>query len=117
MSPFYVEHGRHPRSLPDNPAITAIPAVNGLLDTILSIQHAASKNITDARQNQTNQANNKRRPAPTYTIGQRVLLSMENIKAKTSIRSKLQAKWTGPYTITEYWPDTDNVRLELPSDW
>jgi hypothetical protein len=117
MSPFYVEHGRHPRSLPDNPAITAIPAVNGLLDTILSIQHTASKNITDARQNQTNQANNKRRPAPTYTIGQQVLLSMENIKAKTSIRSKLQAKWTGPYTITEYWPDTDNVRLELPNDW
>jgi transposase InsO family protein len=117
MSPFYIEHGRHPRSLPDNPAITSIPAVNGLLDTLLAIQHMASKNIMDARQSQTEQANKKRRPAPTYKVGQQVLLSMENIKAKTSIRSKLQAKWSGPYTVTEYWPDTDNVRLKLPHDW
>jgi hypothetical protein len=117
MSPFFVTYGRNPKTLPDPNIGTSVPAADEFLNTMLAIQHMASKNIIEAREQQTEQANKRRRPAPTYTIGQQVLLSMENIKHKTSVRSKLQAKWSGPFTITQYWPDTDNVQLELPTDW
>src|SRR5437762_13133692 len=103
QSPFYITYGRYPITLPDSPANTAVPAVNELTDTLLAIQYMASKNITKAKKGQVVQANKRRRPAPIYTIGQVVLLSMENIKPKTSVRSKLQPKWSGPFKITRVW--------------
>ena len=117
QSPFYITYGRHPITLPDSPANTAVPAANELTDTLLAIQHMASKNITKAKEDQTIQANKRRRPAPTYIAGQEVLLSMENIKPRTTVRSKLQSKWSGPFKITRVWPETDNIELELPHDW
>src|SRR5579859_5582463 len=77
----------------------------------------ASKNMTKARESQTVQANKHRRPGPTYTPGQKVLLSMKNIKYKTSVHSKLQPKWSRPFKVINFWPETDNIRLELPKDW
>jgi len=99
MSPFFLTFGRQPKALPDSRVTTAVPAADEFLDTLLAIQYMASRNITQARENQRIQANKHRRTSPTYTTGQEVLLSMENIKAKTSTRSKLQAKWAGPFKI------------------
>src|SRR5947207_15371425 len=81
------------------------------------IQHMASKNIIESRENQANQANKWRREAPQYTVSQQVLLSMKHIKRKTSTTSKLQAPWEGPFKITCFWPETNNVKLELPAVW
>ena len=45
------------------------------------------------------------------------MLNMKNIKWKTSVRSKLQSPWEGPFEILVSWPSIDNVKLQLPSDW
>ena len=119
MSPFYITYGRHPKALPTSQVSTAVPAADDFLDSLLAIQYNASKNISEARKQQTVQANKRRRPSPLYTIGQKVLLSMENIKSKTSTisKNKLQPKWSGPFIVTQYWPNQDNIQLELPADW
>src|SRR5436305_12887488 len=45
------------------------------------------------------------------------MLNMKNIKRKTSIRSKLQSLWKGPFEILIFWPSIDNIKLQLPPDW
>src|SRR5438552_9137581 len=45
------------------------------------------------------------------------MLNMKNIKRKTSVRSKLQSPWEGPFEILVSWPSIDNVKLQLPPDW
>ena len=45
------------------------------------------------------------------------MLNMKNIKQKTSVRSKLQSPWEGPFEILVSWPSIDNVKLQLLPDW
>ena len=45
------------------------------------------------------------------------MLNMKNIKWKTSVQSKLQSPWEGPFEILVSWPSIDNVKLQLLPDW
>src|SRR5213595_3431641 len=45
------------------------------------------------------------------------MLNMKNIKRKTSVRSKLQSPWEGPFEILISWPSINNVKLQLSLDW
>jgi hypothetical protein len=45
------------------------------------------------------------------------MLSMENIKRKTTNVSKLQSKFEGPMEVVKYYLDTDNIKLKLPPGW
>ena len=56
---------------------------------------------------------NQHRRTVTYQVGDRVLLSSENIRTKAG---KLKDKWLGPYVITAITSNGAAVTLELPND-
>ena len=90
---------------------------NELIACYLHIQYMASKAIIESRSSQETYANRRRWPSSKYNSGQLVMLNMKNIKCKTSIRSKLQSPWEGPFEILVSWPSIDNIKLQLPPDW
>ena len=57
-------------------------------------------------------ANQQRRPV-TYRVGDRVMLSSENIRAKAG---KFKDKWLGPYSVTRVANNGGAVTLDLPAD-
>ena len=117
MSPFYLRFGRQPKFLPDPYIKTSVPATDEFLDALLTIQYMASKAIIESRSSQETYANRRRRPSPEYDPGQLVMLNMKNIKRKTSVRSKLQSPWEGPFEILVSWLSIDNIKLQLSPDW
>ena len=117
FSPFYLTYGYNPNPLPDTGVVTSVPAADEFLDHMLGIQHMATENLIHARESQERHANQKRRSSPPYSVGQQVLLSMANINPRTPVKSKLQPKWSGPFTVKKFFPETANICLDLPHNW
>src|SRR5947207_8881303 len=117
LSPFYLRFSHQLKFIPDPYIKTSVPATDEFLDVLLAIQYMASKAIIESRSSQETYANRRRRSSPEYDPGQLVMLNMKNIKWKTSVRSKLQSPWEGPFEILVSWPSIDNVKIQLPPDW
>src|SRR5437773_9416088 len=117
MSPFYLRYGHQPKFLPDPYIKTSVPATDEFLDALLAIQYMASKAIIESRSSQETYAIRRRWPSPEYDPGQLVMLNMKNIKWKTSVQSKLQLPWEGPFEILISWLSIDNIKLQLPPNW
>ena len=74
---------------------------------------ATCTNLVKAFQRMKEQADRRRRPAPTYQVGQRVWLSTKDIPIRGGTH-KLAPRYVGPFTITHVLSPTA-VRLRLPS--
>ena len=61
----------------------------------------AKVNLIAAQQRQKVHANQKRRDAPTYDVGQPVLLSTRNLNFKASSCRKFLPRWVGPFLIAK----------------
>ena len=53
----------------------------------------------------------KCRPAPNYTVGQQVWLSMENLHIHGWPLLKLTKKWLGPYKVFRVLPNAVELKL------
>jgi hypothetical protein len=100
-SPFFLNFGEHPR-LPANVKATDKDptAIKMLLEELHGHIETAKLNLAKAQQRQTVQANKKRRPAPEYNVGDRVLLS-SRVFPSTVENNKLAPGFVGPFHITE----------------
>jgi len=65
-----------------------------------------------AKRNMKLQVDKHRNPAPDYTVGQQVWLSMDNLHMLNRASKKLTEKWIGPYEVTQVTPNV--VELKLP---
>jgi len=59
-----------------------------------------AENLTKAKKQQLEQANKNRRLAPDYQVGDKVLLSTQNLTSYSK-ETKLHFKWIGPFPITK----------------
>jgi hypothetical protein len=113
FTPFYLNNGREMhlpldiamRGLSDakNPA-----AANSLQDMHKDIE-LAKQNIAKALEVQAKYANKHRRPADEIKIGDRVMLSTENLTRW----GKLMSKFIGPFDVIAVDPDK-TVQVKLP---
>ena len=116
-SPFYLNWGYHPVTpqlfLRDRQAVTN-ETVNQFLTRMSDAFQRAKNNMRRASQ-RSKSLYDKRRREVTYTVGDWVLLSTENL-FKQGTPQKLQRKFVGPYKIVARHGNVA-YELELPATW
>jgi hypothetical protein len=113
-SPFFLNHGRHPR-LPSSFLSTSCPAASELVNTLHEALEGAKSNLAKAQRAQKHFADKRRRPC-TFAVGDKVLLSTANLNMRSpgQVR-KLQPKWVGPFSILRSFGTS--FELELPAQY
>ena len=120
-TPFELTMGYVPSVFPtiaDMPVDTP-EAAKAYLGATADARLAAEDAIIAARLRQTNYENATRGATPIYNVGDRVLLSTENLNLKARGEAgqakKWQHRWVGPFTVKEQKGTT--VELDLPATW
>lgn len=114
FTPFRLNYGREMR-LPLDVAMTTVsesrnPAAAVSLQDMYSDVQLAQQNIAKAQQRQAFYADQRRREADDFKVGDRVMLNTADFKG----RGKLMSKYVGPFRITSVLPDK-MVELEMPA--
>jgi hypothetical protein len=105
VTPFYLNYGRHPRT----PLRTWMDVVGGRVPAACDFRQRIAEALTQAKacllKSQAQMkaaADRKRRPAPTYEVGQEVLLSTKNLAFKGfkhAHAKKLLPRFVGPFKV------------------
>lgn len=116
ISPFFASFGHHPRlniyPESENLEERQIPEFTSRMQKITQLCH---EKISIAQEFQATYANEKRLPAPRYRVGDKVYLSLKNIKLSRPTK-KLDHIRAGPWRIIDL--KTPLVaKLDLPSHW
>ncbi|GAB4814481.1 hypothetical protein N2152v2_001527 [Parachlorella kessleri] len=114
QSPFYLNFGQHPL-LPATMDLAVLGQKQNQAGIIFASQteadlQRAKELLQQAQQRQQYYADQQRKQH-TFSVGDKVWLSTENLRIPG--HSKLDAKWTGPFPVTEVVSPTA-LRLELP---
>jgi hypothetical protein len=114
-TPFYLNYGREMK-LPLDHAISIIKSSNNpsAAESINSMNNdieCAKRNIEKAQQRQSYYSDQHRRLADEYKVGDRVMLTTENL---TQYGGKLTSKYIGPFTVIDVSPDK-TITLDLPA--
>ena len=110
-SPFEVTHSYTSRMGVES-HVSKAPAADGLADNIAKTLEKTKNNLKKAQGHMKTQANKKCSKAPTYTIGDLIWLSMDNLCLPCTSK-KLSKHWLGPYKITKT-VSSNTVQLLLP---
>ena len=116
FSPFYMNYGQHP-SIPLTIAVPDVDsssnaAAETMLEKLFENLKIAEKNMTQAQSHQEKYTNRRRREI-IFTLGEKVLLSTNDLNWKGKITPKLSAKYIGPFVIKRVLSPL-NYELELP---
>ena len=106
-SPWHILLGFDPK-----PGSTPLPMPLPIFSNTAKRFYDAAENLTKAKTQQTQQANQKRRASPPYPVGAQVMLLTKNLPARYN-SSKLSPKWIGSFKITKELTFTQNVELDL----
>lgn len=111
---MYGEHPLNPASvqLPEN--IEHVPAAEEFAQKMLDISKDVQQHIVIAQERQKKQADKHRRHEE-FQVGDRVLLSTQNIRFKLAV-PKLTAKRVGPFPIVKKISSVA-YKLQLPAHW
>ena len=116
QSPFHATYGFHPKSLLDHSIdahtrVSPVPDAATLAESLRNAQSSARASLSYAQQRMKTNADTRRSPAPTYQIGDLVLIRSDHIKTTRPSR-KLDDKNIGPFPITHILGPL-NYRLQL----
>uniref|UniRef100_A0A8C5M348 Gypsy retrotransposon integrase-like protein 1 n=1 Tax=Leptobrachium leishanense TaxID=445787 RepID=A0A8C5M348_9ANUR len=111
-TPFFVNFGYHPSLLPDLPSMGSVPSVNDRILRLQDCHRRLQTIIKETQRTQKIQADRRRRPPPSYQVGQKVWLSTRHLRLSCPTK-KLGPKYIGPFTIVIVYSPV-HVRLELP---
>jgi hypothetical protein len=116
MTPFFANFGYSPKwttSLNDLGDLADIPAVAEKVKALDEVHELCRKNINLANESYAKYYNAKRREGTEFQVGDKVLLSLENVRTRRPAK-KLDIRYAGPYRISEK-VGSRSFRLELPS--
>ena len=118
-TPFFLNHGTHPRlpATPPAPKTTAhTPAAQDFLATMQSALESTTQHLHDAQARMIKAANKRRRPHG-ITVGSQVLLSTANLDLKAPGQSpKLLPRFIGPFPVVAQ-VNPVAFRLQLPAQY
>ena len=114
-TPFMLNYGQNP----DTPTIAFLrsrnPAVNKFVGRWSEQLSRAKKCLDAAQQRQKAHADKRRRPAPEFKPGDKVLLSIKHFRLQSGIKAKLAPRFVGPFKVLEHiGPQGLSYRIELP---
>jgi hypothetical protein len=115
LSPFYANCRFHPTAT--NPAATNSlnPASRVYGDWMHSVHEETQKSLEEAQERMRRYADPKRKDAPTYQVGDLVMLNGRNIQTRRPSR-KLDHKTHGPFQIEKVVSPLAII-LTLPRKW
>jgi len=107
-TPFFLNHGRHPRTPLDTvlqeggPAPSAIrnPASTAYAQHLVETIARAKRCMLNAQQRQKQYYDKKHVPS-VFDLGAQVLLATTNLNLRVSGTRKLIPRWVGPFTVVE----------------
>jgi hypothetical protein len=115
QTPFFLAHGRHPRTPLSLTSLkpTPNPAVNAFAAELSATHAAADAALRAAQARQKRFADRRRRDA-TFAVGDLVLLSTANLAlTKRGLSGKLHPRYVGPFPIVARVSPV-SFRLDLP---
>ncbi|KAF8760325.1 hypothetical protein RHS01_01355 [Rhizoctonia solani] len=112
QSPFYANYGFHPTFEPRINSDTTVPAAEDLSARLSLIHDELRAELTHSQADAAQQFNRSVKPAPNFTIGDRVWLLRRNIKT-TRPSDKLDYRKLGPFKIVAARGPV-SFQLELP---
>lgn len=110
-TPFYLNHGRHPRSPAAVAMDTPHPAANEFVGNLNEAMSRAKDCLAAAQARMKSQADKRRRDL-YFSVGDEVLLSSKNMRIRTGTR-KFLPKFLGPFQVDKRIGDLA-YRLALP---
>jgi len=114
VTPFFANHGYHPRFLPDlGTQNEETPEVSEYATALGRLHEELRAEMKEAQMAQMEQANRVRRLDPVMEPGDRVWLQRKNIRTMRP-SNKLDHKQIGPYTILEN-VGSRAYKLDLPA--
>ena len=112
FTPFFLNYGIHPRTIPIQTLSSNIPAVGSFIKNTQKNIRFAQENIRKSNEAAARYAN-KRRSPHQFKINDEVWLSTKNLSLEDgSGNRKLHPKYCGPFKITEKINDV-TFRLDL----
>ncbi len=115
MTPFQCVLGYQPSLFPWSGEPSSVPAVDDWIRRSERVWDSAHVRLQRAIRTQEFQANRRRRPHPPYQPGQRVWLSMRDLKLRLTSR-KLSPRYVGPFKIIKQMNEV-TYQLELPTNY
>uniref|UniRef100_A0AAQ4R240 Chromo domain-containing protein n=1 Tax=Gasterosteus aculeatus aculeatus TaxID=481459 RepID=A0AAQ4R240_GASAC len=112
LSPFQCAHGYQPPLFPALEREVSCPAVQTFIRQCRRTWAQARANLQRSVTRYSASANGRRSTAPTYRVGQKVLLSTQYLPLRDDSK-KLAQKFTGPFEILKI-VNPAAVRLKLP---
>ena len=110
FTPFYLNYGIHPKTVPLNLLSALHPAATKFLQNMQQAVVNAQEQIKKSNGSTARYVNQKRRPS-SFQVGDKVWLSTKNLALEDGARSrKLNPKYCGPFKITE---DINGVTYRL----
>ena len=112
LTPFYVNHGYHPRFEYLAPSAEMVPKVEDRLTQLLVVREQLRETLSKALEDQAQYANEHRQDVPKLDIDDLVYLDARNI---TSLRpsKKLDYKKLGPFKVSKIINPV-TFQLDLP---
>jgi len=115
-SPFFLNYGQHPTTPLDfvlRKEVQVNDTASNMIEKLYDALDNAHNNITKAQASQKKYADQKRRDFEQFEIGDKVLLSTDNLRTPGRA-PKLIAKRIGPFVINRVLGKL-NYQLELPN--
>ena len=112
-TPFYANYGRHPIFDPNLPTSTSVPAVDEHITQLQNVHADIKATLRDAIKRAKLNANEHRKAAPDFKVGDKVWLSRKGLPTRRP-SDKLDERRIGPFKIID---KINNVafKLELPN--
>ena len=113
-SPFFALHGYHPRWIDELKTDIKVqaPSAGIRAASMQAVHDLCSSQIAKANETTARYYNEKHRPTPSFQKGDKVLLSLQNIKTIRPTK-KFDQRRAGPYKVLEPI-GTHAYRLDLP---
>jgi hypothetical protein len=114
-SPFFLNRGRHPRMLPEDPLEAGNASAEDFVKRMQEVSRQADWNLRKAKEAMKLRWERSRPPRQYFEPGDQVLVTAEHLPS-TRPSKKLDQKWRGPFTVLKKVGEAA-YQLDLPQHW